>query len=189
MSPQVLNVACLLSHLTRSSAAESGPIHVTPELLAKGIKTKMGVHPNRNNPPIRVRRNQRSARRVRVFKRLSPMIFRKLLTVARESQLTCTSPRLLSSRATKACSSALGTVCLGPFRKPPRPKHFQVSSWLNLTTEITQLQSLSRVFGPRKRPHNGLELNKTLGKALLFTTLGQSLRFTHKTRKSGLEPK
>ena len=41
----------------------------------------------------------------------------------------------------------------------------------------------------RKRPNNGPELNKTLGKALLFTTLGQSLRFTHATRKSGLEPK
>ena len=40
-----------------------------------------------------------------------------------------------------------------------------------------------------KKPNNGLEFNKTLGKALLLTTLGQSLRFTHTTRKSGLEPK
>ena len=41
----------------------------------------------------------------------------------------------------------------------------------------------------RKRPNDSPEFNKTLGKALLLTTLGQSLRFTHATRKSGLEPK
>ena len=34
-----------------------GPIHVTHELLAKGIETKMGIHPNRTNPSIGVRRN------------------------------------------------------------------------------------------------------------------------------------
>ena len=36
----------------------------------------------------------------------------------------------------------------------------------------------------RKRPNDSPEFNKTLGKALLFlfTTLGQSLRFTHATR-------
>ena len=35
---------------------------------------------------------------------------------------------------------------------------------------------------PRKRPNDSPEFNKTLGKALLLTTLGQSLRFTHATR-------
>ena len=34
----------------------------------------------------------------------------------------------------------------------------------------------------RKRPNDSPEFNKTLGKALLLTTLGQSLRFTHATR-------
>ena len=34
----------------------------------------------------------------------------------------------------------------------------------------------------RKGPNGSPEFNKTLGKALLFTTLGQSLRFTHATR-------
>ena len=38
------------------------------------------------------------------------------------------------------------------------------------------------VVGMRKRPNDSPEFNKTLGKALLFTTLGQSLRFTHATR-------
>ena len=40
-----------------------------------------------------------------------------------------------------------------------------------------------------KDPNDSPEFNKTLGKAPLFTTLGQSLRFTRATRKSGLEPK
>ena len=43
-------------------------------------------------------------------------------------------------------------------------------------------------FQHRKKPNNGLEFNKTLGKALLLTALGHSLRFTHTRRKSGLEP-
>ena len=44
-----------------------------------------------------------------------------------------------------------------------------------------QLPSVER-FTNRKRPNDSPEFNKTLGKALLFTTLGQSLRFTHATR-------
>ena len=59
------------------------------------------------------------------------------------------------------------------------------------TTQVKYELALSqfRQQPSRKRPNNGLEFNKTLGKALQLTTLGQSLLFTHTTRKSGLEPK